>query len=53
VGWRTDRGGGSGTWAGCERLFRLSVEDSMSLSESSLPERADVTLTLITPGPME
>lgn len=42
------------TCAGCVKLARLCVEDSMSLSDSSLPERIDVTLLVIPPaGPME
>lgn len=39
--------------SGCAKLARLCVEDSMSLSDSSLPERTDVTLLVIPAGPIE
>lgn len=41
--------------SGCvgARLLWLCIEDSISLSESSLPERVDITLLVIYPGPIE
>lgn len=40
---------------GCDgaKLLWLCIEDSISLSESSLPERVDITLLVIHPGPIE